>query len=266
MGSAALSYQSFLQMDRSDPVYVFSYVSSLSDPSTYELSSNIKPFVFDLQGSFTYDIYGNLTGGVVTSIVETYEGSILNIPDLTITGLASIDAVTLVSILTTDQNFIDMWRLILRGGDLIRGGNGGANHLYGFGSGGDEIIGAHSNDVLIGFGGHNTIIGSGSHDWIDGGPGANVLVSGSEETKFNFFSSDNIFSDWIRHFQPGTPAQHDVLALHSLPGLSNFHQVKNNEFIYDGHVVIHDNIGDDIILGNIHHKANLHPYDFHFLA
>jgi hypothetical protein len=92
------------------------------------------------------------------------------------------------------------------------------------------------------------------------------LIGGASQTTFAFFGTDHYFMDGVMNFKPGTVAKHDVLELHSLPGLGNFNQVKHHEFIYQGDVAIHDNIGDYIVLENIHHLAQLHSYDFHFLA
>jgi hypothetical protein len=151
------------------------------------------------------------------------------------------------------------------GGNNTISGAGSHDLLEGFG-GNNTIRDAGSYDLLEGFGGNNTISGAGSHDWIDGGPGVNSLTGGTSRTTFAFFAADNIFMDGISNFKPGTSTNHDVLELHSLPGLGNFNQVKHHEFIYQGDVAIHDNIGDYILLENIHHKTQLHPYDFHFLA
>jgi Ca2+-binding RTX toxin-like protein len=254
----------FLQMDAIDQRYVLSSVT-YTDSSTFEITSNIEPFTLDLQGSFTYNTDGTLHSGVVTGAIEYYQGTIA---DLAISGLPGIDAVTLLTALATDSHFVDIWRGILGGGDVIEGGNGGPNHLYGFGAGGDEIFGGHSDDVLIGQGGGNTIFGAGNHDWINGGPGVNVLIGGAHATTFAFFAIDNRFSDAITNFKPGTPASHDVIELHSLPGLHNFNQVMSHAAVNAHYrdVVIHDNIGDHIILSSIHSKAQLHAYDFHFLA
>jgi hypothetical protein len=225
--------------------------------------SNDGSSVFDLQGSFAYNLDGSLASGVITGVAEyAYQGTVLA---GSVTGL-NIDVSTFLDHLGLDPTFEAIFQGILGGGDVIEGGNGGPNRLYGFGGGGDTIIGGHSNDVLIGYGGNNYIRGYGIHDWIDGGPGLNGLAGGSKATTFAFFSSDNLFADYIGNFKPGTPAIHDVLELHSLPGLRNYHQVQKHEFVYQGDVTIYDNIGDYIFLGNIHHKAQLHPYDFHFLA
>jgi Ca2+-binding RTX toxin-like protein len=151
------------------------------------------------------------------------------------------------------------------GGNNIISDTGNYDVLQGYG-GNNTISGAGSHDVLQGFGGNNIISGAGSHDWIDGGPGVNFLTGGTSQTTFAFFAADYNFMDGISNFKPGTPTKHDVLELHSLPGLRNFNQVKHHESIYQGDVAINDNMGDYILLDNIHHKAQLHSYDFHFLA
>jgi hypothetical protein len=246
---------------------IYGAVPSLSTATDFYVMSPDQ-YWLDLHGSFTYDQYGSPASGVITGATEWYhgwsdqggEGTWLT---LVITGLNNIDVYTLLAHLALGGS---PWPSILGGGDVIEGGNGGPNHLYGFGSGRDYIIGGHSYDVLVGFGGSNTIIGAGNHDWIDGGPGVNVLKGGAHATTFAFFADDFRFSDAITNFKPGTPTSHDVLELHSLPGLRNFNQVQHHEFIYHGDVAIHDNIGDHILLANIHDKAQLHSYDFHFLA
>ena len=242
-----------MQMDATN--VAFDLVSPASATDIYVRSND--GFVLDLQGSFAYNFDGSLASGVITGAVNYYQGTILA---GFVTGLDNVDAYTVLAHLGL------FWQVVLGGGDVIEGGNGGPNRLFGFGAGGDYIVGGSSYDVLEGFGGNNYIIGAGSHDWINGGPGPNVLVGGTRATTFAFFALDNLFVDGIANFKPGTPTSHDVLELHSLPGLRNFNQVQHHEFIYHGDVAIHDNIGDHIMLANIHHEAQLHPYDFHFLA
>ena len=246
-----------MQMDATN--VAFDLVSPASATDIYVRSND--GFVLDLQGSFAYNFDGTASG-VITGAAEYYQGTILA---GSVTGLY-IDAYTFLAHLGHDPTFETIFQGVLGGGDVIEGGNGGPNRLFGFGAGGDYIVGGSSYDVLEGFGGNNYIIGAGSHDWINGGPGPNVLVGGTRATTFAFFALDNLFVDGIANFKPGTPTSHDVLELHSLPGLHNFNQVQRHEYISHGEVVIRDNIGDHIMLANIHHKAQLHPYDFHFLA
>jgi Ca2+-binding RTX toxin-like protein len=181
----------YLPMDGSDPRYVFSSVTN-SDASNYELTSNISGNMLDLYGHFTYDGDGTLTGGTVTSALETYFGTI----GMTITGAGAggggIDASSLVSLLTSDPNFYDIWALVLSSGDnIIRGGNGGSNRLYAFG-GNDTLFGSVHNDFLVA----NT--------------GGNVLIGGAGADQFVFRAPLGGAADVIRDF---TPTQHDRIGL-----------------------------------------------------
>jgi Ca2+-binding RTX toxin-like protein len=250
-----------LQMDSVNTQFDLASPTLATATDIYVTSNN--GFLLDLQGSFTYNLDGSVaSGSIITGAADYYQGTVLA---GVVLGLNNIDAYTLLAHLGLDPTFEAIWQGILGGGDVIEGGNGGPNHLYGFGAGGDYIVGGSSGDVLVGYSGNNTIIGSGSYDFIDGGPGTNILTGGTGHTAFAFFASDNQFTDWITNFRPGT-ANHDTLALYGLPGLGNFNQVKHHERIYQGEVVIHDNIGDYIVLENVHHKAQLHRYDFHFFA
>jgi Ca2+-binding RTX toxin-like protein len=224
-------------MDGSDPVYVFSSFTSFRNPSIYELSSNIDPsFVIDLQGSFTYDDNsGNLTGGVVTSAVDFDNG----IPNLTITGVTpGIDAQQLISLLTTDQNFLDIWQLVLTGGnDMIQGGNGGPNHLYGFG-GHDAIVGSAGNDLLVEFGGNSWLSGGPGNDrLVDAGVGNDTFVGGPGADRFVFrvppaamINADTIVD--LSHAQ----GDRIVLSETYFPGLGPLGTLRNSHF-RNGHAV-----------------------------
>jgi Ca2+-binding RTX toxin-like protein len=257
------------QMDGPNPF-------SASSPVDVETSTYIElqPYldttaVLQVYGSFTYSANGAVTG-TVTGANYTYN-------NLTATG--NIDAHTFFSNLIYDPLISTFWASILHGGDTIEGGNGQfsggrPNHLYGFGNGGDEIIGGSNGDWLIGFGGNNTIVGGADTGsaLIDAGPGFNQLWGGYLGGNIFICSvRSGRFWDVINNFIPrynwvtGSD-DHDVVDLMGLPGLHNFHQVVRHEFLYHGSVAIHDNIGDVVVFANIHHKAQLHPYDFHFFA
>jgi Ca2+-binding RTX toxin-like protein len=250
-----------MQMDGINPFYY--EVSPLSFTLTDIHAWSNNGHMLDMQGTFTYNLDGSFADGVVSGVVDYYQG----IPAVVIGGL-DVDARILLAHLANDPTLVTFWQSVLGGGDIIEGGNGGPNRLFGFGAGGDYIVGGSSYDVLQGFGGNNTILGTGAADRINGGPGVNVLVGGARQTAFDFFALDYPFSDVITNFKPGTRAVHDVLWFHSEPGLHNFAQVLHHAVVDRHHhdVVIHDNIGDHIILANIHNLAQLHPYDFLFVA
>ena len=248
----------YLQMDS---ISQFDFASPTFETATDFYVADNNGNVLDLHGSFTYDIYG-VASGVITGGAEYYQGVVLI---GVVTGL-DVDAHTLLAHLALDPTYEAIWQGILGGGDVIEGGNGGPNHLYGFGGGGDYILGGHSGDWLVGHGGNNTIIGSGSHDFIEGGPGVNALFGGTSRTTFTCSVTDYPFWDAIGNFKPGTTAVHDTLDLIGLPGLHNYNQVVHHEFIYHGALAIHDNIGDVVVFANLHHKTQLHLYDFHFFA
>jgi hypothetical protein len=261
----------YLQMDGPNPFGPTSPI--LRETATDILLETLKGgFTLDMQGSFTYSPSGEVTGTITKA---DYYGPTSTDwrPSIEITG--NIDAHTCLVNLVYDP-LATFFQSILHGGDNIEGGSGGPNHLYGFAGGGDYIVGGYSGDWLVGYGGNNLIVGVGSNDFIDGGPGVNKLFGGIGGANTFICSARNAqFWDVIGNFVPRSgiqnsssddPIPHDVVDLMGLPGLHNFHQVMHHEFIYHGAVAIHDNIGDVVVFANIHHKAQLHPYDFHFFA
>jgi hypothetical protein len=142
-----------------------------------------------------------------------------------------------------------------------------ANHGIGgrFATAGtDTINGAGGNDTIGGGGGNDVLNGMAGNDRLIGGPGNDLISGGPGNDTFVFRAGfDN---DQIADFNVGTIANHDTIEFHSVPRLHNFVQMKAHAAVVGGHVVISDVGGDSITLSSVHRVAQLHSYDFHFLA
>jgi Ca2+-binding RTX toxin-like protein len=124
-----------------------------------------------------------------------------------------------------------------------------------FMGGNDVIMGSPSGDYLNGFGGNDRINGGGGNDTLVGGPGNDT-----------FIFRPNFGEDVIKDFNTGTLAAHDTIELHSV-GIAGFSDlVHNHATVTPGGVVITDGTGDTITLRGITKIAQLHSFDFHFLA
>ena len=110
-------------------------------------------------GSFSYDYYGYLAGGTVTSYISYVNYSL----DFTISG-ASLNALTVNAYLDAG-NAVGLFRYAVNGNDVIIG-SGVADDIIGF-SGDDSIYGGSGNDYLDG--------GSGN-DYLDGGLGIDTVA------------------------------------------------------------------------------------------
>ena len=105
----------FLTMDQSTPDFVFSSVF-VWDETTIEVESTISGLVLELYGHFTLDEdLINVTGGTINNIVESLDFD----TGLTYTG-GSIDVLQFLSDLTTTEDHLVVFSLILSGNDLIK--------------------------------------------------------------------------------------------------------------------------------------------------
>jgi len=157
--------------------------------------------------SLTYDGNGNLSGGTLTGLEETYAGSV----DFTMNGF-SIDAVSYAHWVQSQDN--DSATAALFGGDdTVLGSNftdklsgfGGNNVLLG-GDGGDTLIGGLGNDHLYGQSpnggtdgadsmsggdGMDYMQGNAGNDTLDGGNGPDRINGGANEDKITAGSGND---------------------------------------------------------------------------
>ncbi|WP_083191560.1 calcium-binding protein [Salipiger sp. CCB-MM3] len=207
---------------------------------------------------FSFDSYGNVTGGTVTGMTEfTYSGEELWRADGFSLSAASIFQASQTSRNTDDRA---MLRALLAGNDTVKlsagsdrfesgGGNdtvrasGGHDVIYGD-AGKDRIFGGYGNDRLFGgshedriFGeaGRDHLAGAAGGDHIDGGNGADRLLGGRGADRIfggagkdqlsggagadQFHFSRGDGSDTIRDFQ----VRLDEIFIHS--GATRFNQL-----------------------------------------
>ncbi|MEP3329729.1 calcium-binding protein [Sedimentitalea sp.] len=143
----------------------------------------------DYTGSFYYDWYGYLTGGVVREF-DAFSGGSLTV---TVTGLnlPALDAAS--AVLSGDFSYV--YRKGLDGADTIFGspfadkirgfsgddevdGGAGADSLYGE-LGRDVLQGGAGADKLYGGGGADSLYGGGASDTLNGGKGNDTLNGGN---------------------------------------------------------------------------------------
>jgi Ca2+-binding RTX toxin-like protein len=105
---------------------------------------------------FTYNRYGDLTGGTVHTAQESWNGSLA----WRITG-ANVPALAVEDFYDSNDDFDDI---------------GFGNYLF---SGNDSISGSSGGDWLMGFGGNDGIAGGAGNDTLLGGTGADVLNGGA---------------------------------------------------------------------------------------
>src|SRR5215471_16774248 len=113
---------------------------------------------------FTYDVAGNLTGGTLTDISDTFGGA----TRLTISGI-SVDATDL-------QAYFD--------------GHDSAAFLASVFGGNDSIAGANLDDSIAGFSGDDTLDGGGGNDTMAGGSGADTYVVDSSSDRVDETGGD----------------------------------------------------------------------------
>lgn len=110
-------------------------------------------YVDNFTGRFSYDGFGNLAGGTLTGIAESYNGT----PAYTLSGI-SVPALTFVGWVQSSANTTAR-STILAGADVVTGSN--------------------FNDLLRGYGGNDTLTGGAGDDILDGGSGANTIDGGA---------------------------------------------------------------------------------------
>lgn len=125
-----------------------------------------------VQGNFTIDASGAVTGGTATTVVlkesANIEAASLRIADL------SLDAKALVAQMAASNSNSQVFSFILSGNDTINGSSFG--------------------DLLQGFGGNDTINAGAGNDYITEGPGNDTIDGGAG---FDTVSYDGKLADYI---------------------------------------------------------------------
>ena len=146
--------------------------------------------VQDYHGNFSYDAYGDLTGGTLNSTTFTLNG----IQQYTVSGL-NHSAVTVFSYINA-YNEPGLLKYLFNGNDVLNGSSGadianaygGNDSLHGNGAN-DIVRGGTGNDKVWGNTGGDTLNGQAGNDILYGGPGKDSLIGGTGNDKFVFDSA-----------------------------------------------------------------------------
>lgn len=114
---------------------------------------------------FQFDIYGNMIGGTVQSLGESYPGYVgYYISGINVSAAALYNAALTPSV-TDEYNLIA----------TALGGNDTLN----LSDGADYALGFSGNDALYGMGGNDTLLGNLGNDTLQGGTGTDRLLGGA---------------------------------------------------------------------------------------
>lgn len=114
---------------------------------------------------FQFDIYGNMTAGIVQSLGENYPGSVFYF----ISGI-NVSAVAIYnSALTTSA--ADEYNIIAT---ALSG-----NDTFNLSDGADYVLGFSGDDALYGMAGNDTLFGNLGNDTLQGGTGSDILAGGA---------------------------------------------------------------------------------------